>query len=132
MSYWNTSRSATARQSFLSTGTVPQTGLQATARPQKIQEMWAAKILLARLAAHYACRAYWALQVGCCGGQTGFSARSGETAADNASTAAAIQSNVFFMVNSLLKWKLHRDNVAARIVVRGISCGFAVPENVTT
>ena len=46
---------------------------------------------------------YWALQVGMVGGQTGLFARTGETLADNANTATAIQSSAFFTVKLLVE-----------------------------
>lgn len=66
------------------------------------------------------------------GGQSGLlSATAGEGARDNARTAAASSSNIFFTVNSLLKWELHRDNVASDGPLHGFADLFKVPRNVT-
>lgn len=66
------------------------------------------------------------------GGQSGVpSATAGEGPRDKARTAAASSSNIFFTVNSLLKWELHRDNVASVGLTRGFADLFKVPRNVT-
>ena len=49
----------------------------------------------------------------------------------NANRAAAANNMDFFTVNSLLKWKKHRDNVTADAPVRGSDKLFKVSENVT-
>ena len=59
------------------------------------------------------------------------SATAGEGLRDKAKRAAASSSNIFFTVNSLLKWELHRDNVATDRLARGFADLFKVPRNVT-
>jgi hypothetical protein len=66
------------------------------------------------------------------GGQYGLeSAAAGAVLRDKANRAAASSSNIFFTVNSLLKWELHRDNVAADGLMHGFADLFKVPRNVT-
>jgi len=78
-------------------------GQQAVQRDQKSLKNVGCQGIRRELAAQYACRNYWALQVGMVGGQTGFSARTGETLADNPNTATAIQSSAFFTVKLLVE-----------------------------
>jgi hypothetical protein len=91
------------RQSFSWVGSASNVGPQAVQRDQKSLKNVGCQGIRRALATQYACRNYWALQVGMVGGQTGFSARTGETLADNANTATAIQSSAFFTVKLLVE-----------------------------
>jgi len=104
MSYWNTSLLAKGQTIFFRRLGGVQCWPQADQLYPKnsCKKTWAAEHS-SRWQPTAVCRTYWALQVGMVGGQTGFSARSGETVADNANTATAIQSNVFFTVKLLVE-----------------------------